>query len=65
MVLQESATSLSQAEYFIRTGLSKANTLEVVAELLAAVRADSAHTEVELSGGVEEIENPRRPRPAS
>jgi hypothetical protein len=55
---------VSRAEYFIRTGLSAPAMRRIVQELSNAVDQAHGNISLPLDGGVEEIENPRRPRPA-
>jgi hypothetical protein len=54
---------VSRAEYYIRTGLSKPGVEDAIHALSAAVDEGSAAVRVALEPGVEEVENPRRPRP--
>lgn len=61
--VQEGYIGTSRAEYYIRTGLSKPGVEVMVHALSAAVDDGSAELTVLLEPGVEEIENPRRPRP--
>jgi len=49
----------SRAEYYIRTGLSQPALREIAATLIAS----EVPVSIELASGVEEVENPRRPRP--
>lgn len=55
--------AVSRAEYFIRTGLSEP-VMRLVAEALMNVPGESSPLKtILMDAGVEEIENPRRPRP--
>jgi hypothetical protein len=54
--------SMSRAEYYIVTGLAKP-VVEQLAEVLMRSGPGSSSATVELGPGVEEIENPRFPRP--
>ena len=55
--------AISRAEYFIRTGLSEP-VMRQIAEALTKVDEGYLGSErILLAAGVEEIENPRRPRP--
>lgn len=53
---------VSRAEYFIRTGLSKPAMRRIVEELSDALENSRGNISIPLDAGVEEIENPRRPR---
>lgn len=52
--------TISRPEYYIRTGLSQPLIREIAGAL---IEAESAVV-IDLAPGVEEVENPRRPRPA-
>jgi hypothetical protein len=54
---------MSRAEYFIRTGLSEPAMRRIVEELGDALEQPNGNISIPLDAGVEEIENPRRPRP--
>jgi hypothetical protein len=56
-------TELSRAEYYIRTGLSQPNVLEILDVLWARVDECVGEVSVPLAPGLEAEENPRRPRP--
>lgn len=62
--VQEGYMGLSRAEYFIRTGLSKPQVEGLVQALSALADRQSGDISIVLEPGIEEIENPRRPRPA-
>jgi hypothetical protein len=55
--------TVSRAEYYIRHGLSQPQVRQLVDAIETAVRIGRAEMSVPLEPGVEEIENPRRPRP--
>lgn len=57
--LRAGCETTSRAEYYIRTGLSQ----PVLREITAALIAAESLLSIELASGVEEIENPHRPRP--
>lgn len=61
--VQEGYMGMSRAEYFIRTGLSQPAVEALVNALSAAADEGSARLKIDLEPGIEEIENPRRPRP--
>ena len=52
----------SRPEYYIRTGLSQP-VLRSIARVLIDPDVATPIATIELEAGVEEIENPRRPRP--
>jgi hypothetical protein len=54
--------TVSRAEYYIRTGLSQP-VVRQIAEILTSDRPSAQSASIELDAGVEEVENPRRPRP--
>lgn len=54
---------VSRAEYFIRTGLSEPAMRRIVEELGDILERSIGNISIPLDAGVEEIENPRRPRP--
>jgi hypothetical protein len=54
---------VSRAEYFIRTGLSEPAVRRIVQELGKVLDGLSNDVSVPLDAGVEEMENPRKPRP--
>lgn len=54
---------VSRAEYFIRAGLSEPAMRRLVEGLGDALEHPNGNTSIPLNAGVEEIENPRRPRP--
>ena len=51
--------ALSRSEYYIRTGLSQL----LIREVAHALIKSEETVMIELDLGIEEIENPRRPRP--
>lgn len=51
--------AISRPEYYIRTGLSQPLVREIARVLIEA----EAAVVIELARGIEEVENPRRPRP--
>jgi hypothetical protein len=53
---------LSRAEYYIRSGLSKPAVTEIVLALHSALDASGGNLDLALDAGIEELENPRRPR---
>ncbi|GAB2648958.1 hypothetical protein GCM10009743_25760 [Kribbella swartbergensis] len=53
---------LSRAEYYIRSGLSMTTVSEIVQALQVMLDGSGGHLDRPLDAGVEEIENPRRPR---
>jgi hypothetical protein len=57
--------AVSRAEYFIRTGLSEPAVRRVADALSEIARDGFGARVIPLEPGVEEIENPRRPRPRS
>ncbi|WP_410790084.1 hypothetical protein [Kribbella sp. C-35] len=63
--VQEGYVGISRAEYFIRTGLSKPAIETLVHAMSAVVDKRSGEVTLALEPGIEEIENPRRPRPSS
>ena len=56
---------VSRPEYYIRTGLAKPGVENTIHALSAAVDEGSGTLSVALEPGVEEVENPRRPRPTA
>lgn len=54
--------TVSRAEYYIRTGLSEEGVRAIV-QALERVRLGDESGELPFEAGVEEVENPRRPRP--
>lgn len=62
--VQEGYMGMSRAEYFIRTGLSQPQVEKLVHTLSAVADLQSGVMAIALEPGIEEIENPRRPRPA-
>lgn len=54
--------TVSRAEYFIRTGLSQP-VVQEISDALSSLSPPSTPMFIELSLGIEEVENPRRPRP--
>ncbi|BBH16156.1 hypothetical protein Back2_04430 [Nocardioides baekrokdamisoli] len=55
--------TVSQAEYYIRHGLSEPAMEHLAAFLIGAGEAPPTSVEIPIEPGVEEVENPRRPRP--
>jgi hypothetical protein len=55
--------ALSQAEYFIRSGLSQTEVAQVADLLIEVDELPFGSRSLLLSDGVAAIENPRRPRP--
>ena len=56
--------AVSRAEYFIRTGLSEPAMRRVAEALMNTSGEPSPIKTIPVDAGVEEIENPRRPRPS-
>jgi hypothetical protein len=56
--------TVSRAEYYIRTGLSQPAVREI-ADVLTSLEPSTQSASIDLDAGVEEVENPRRPRPPS
>lgn len=54
--------SVSRAEYFIRTGLSEPQVRALSLALLEGLDSVGVR-QLPIDAGVEEVENPRRPRP--
>lgn len=54
--------TVSRAEYYIRTGLSQP-VVRQIADVLTSAEGSTQAASIELAAGVEEVENPRRPRP--
>lgn len=52
--------AISRPEYYIRTGLSQPLVRDIAGALIGAEEA----VVIELAPGIEEVENPRRSRPA-
>lgn len=63
--LQAGVETTSRAEYFIRHGLSQPEVRHLVGALEDLSERDSGEASLSLDMGVEEVENPRRPRPDS
>lgn len=63
-VLLVEASSVSQAEFYIRTGLSRSNIYEVTDLIKSAAKGEVLNTSIPIEEGVESVENPRRPRPS-
>jgi hypothetical protein len=55
--------TVSRAEYYIRTGLSEPELRQIAQVLTGQLEPSTQHISLPLEAGVEEIENPRRPRP--
>jgi len=55
--------TISRAEYFIRTGLSEPIMRQISGVLTNSREASPGSERIPLTAGVEETENPRRPRP--
>lgn len=55
--------AVTRAEYFIRTGLSEAEVRRLARALTDAHARPSGSQSFALTAGLEEVENPRRPRP--
>jgi len=55
--------TVSRAEYYIRHGLSQPQVRQLVDAIKTTFRRGHAEISVPLEPGVEEIENPSRPRP--
>jgi hypothetical protein len=55
---------MSWAEYFIRSGLSEPTIRQFVSALWEMLDAGGGGMSLEVPGGIEAVENPRRPRPA-
>lgn len=55
--------TVSRAEYYIRYGLSQSQVRQLVEAIQTVPGHDRAEISVPLEPGVEEIENPRKPRP--
>jgi len=62
-VALEAGCDVTRAEYFIRTGLSKPDVRRVARALKGAHEPPFGSQTLALPDGVEEVENPRRPRP--
>lgn len=56
--------TVSRAEYYIRTGLSQP-VLRQIADVLTSAATMAPAASIELDAGVEEVENPRRPKPSA
>jgi hypothetical protein len=56
---------VSRAEYYIRSGLSKPAVSDLVQAIYRALDAVGAELSLPLDAGIEDVENPKRPRPAS
>ena len=63
IALEAACEALSQAEFYIRTGLSRDNIRQVAAMFSAAAAGESPDEGILVTAGVEAVENPRRPRP--
>jgi hypothetical protein len=64
VAVAEGYEGLSRQEYFIRTGLSQPAVVEFVQRLFSVLDGPHGEVSLPLEAGVEEVENPRRPRPA-
>jgi hypothetical protein len=63
VALLEGCISVSRAEYYIRTGLSAPDVDRIATVLKSPGDSGVGKQIVPLEIGVEEVENPRRPRP--
>jgi hypothetical protein len=54
--------TVSRSEYYIRTGLAQP-VVRQIADLLTSVESSTQAASIGLDAGIEELENPRRPRP--
>jgi hypothetical protein len=63
VALTAGCETVTRAEYFIRTGLSEAEVRRVAGALMDAHSGPTGPQTLSLAAGVEEVENPRRPRP--
>jgi len=64
VALAEGYLNGSQAEYFIRTGLSEPGVRRVVEAIRGCVQESGGSHYVPLEVGEESLENPPRPRPS-
>ncbi|XVU27640.1 hypothetical protein ACQPZJ_11575 [Actinoplanes sp. CA-054009] len=62
VVMWESISTLSRAEFYIRVGASSPNVDAVAQEVYALAEGKSDGFDLRLAAGVEQEENPRRPR---
>ncbi len=62
-VALEAGCDVGRAEYFIRTGLSKPDVRSVARALMDTQQPPLGSRTLDLPAGVEEVENPLRPRP--
>lgn len=60
--IEAGCESVSRAEYYIRTGLSEPGVLRIADALKAGDVALPGSATLPLESGIEEVENPRRPR---
>jgi hypothetical protein len=63
VALTEGFAGVSRPEYFIRTGLSRPEVQRFARALTDARKGPPGSRTLALADGVEEVENPRRPRP--
>lgn len=64
VAIAEGGEGISRSEYFIRTGLSKPAVVDFVNRFFAMLDDVPNSAALSLEAGIEEIENPRRPRPS-
>jgi hypothetical protein len=55
--------TISRAEYFIRTGLSEPGIRQIAQALASMTHEPPRVQSIPVEAGIEEIENPPRPRP--
>lgn len=60
--LLEAADALSRPEFFIRVGWAQDDVRSATREASKVLRGEMSQLELHLPDGLEEIENPRRPR---